>query len=268
LDRGHYASAAAAEKSVPTAFVYNSQLAPTSSSNAGDVNLYGHNLPANFGSGTCAEWNVSDREGTNGLDFVSASDPRLVLDSKLTVTCDGTRTPPLPDSVFYYPSKFGDPAATGLIPLATGVEARLVEAEAALKVNNDVATWAGDLNALRAGAPSTYLLLASGMNPLTADSTTTAGAAERVDVMFRERAFWLFGTGTRLGDLRRLIRQYQRDQSTVFPIGPYPNGHDSHLPLPLPNYGADVNLTLPTPISHTPVTNPYYKGCITSTRTA
>jgi len=62
----------------------------------------------------------------------------------------------------------------------------------------------------------------------------------QIDVMFRERAFWLYGTGTRLGDLRRLIRQYNRDQSIVFPIGPYEpwQNPDLQVFLPnLPNYG-------------------------------
>jgi hypothetical protein len=95
----------------------------------------------------------------------------------------------------------------------------------------------------------------------------------RVSLMFRERAFWLFGTGTRLGDLRRLIRQYGRDQSTVFPTGPYAPAHQSQLPTPIPNYGTDVNLTLPTAAGlaaylGVPMTNPNYKGCLTSTKTA
>jgi len=40
---------------------------------------------------------------------------------------------------------------------------------------------------------------------------TDPGTAEaRVDLLFRERAFWFFLTGHRQGDLRRLIRQYGR----------------------------------------------------------
>jgi hypothetical protein len=58
----------------------------------------------------------------------------------------------------------------------------------------------------------------------------------RVDQLFRERAFTLFGRGTRTGDMRRLIRQYGRSAETVFPTGPWHKGG---------NYGTDVNLPIP-----------------------
>ncbi len=94
----------------------------------------------------------------------------------------------------------------------------------------------------------------------------------RVSLTFRERAFWLFGTGTRLGDLRRLIRQYGRNAEAVFPTGPYANGANPGLPVPIPNYGTDVSLTLPTPyglsLSGITETNPNYKGCIAPTSQA
>ena len=37
--------------------------------------------------------------------------------------------------------------------------------------------------------------------------------------MFRERAFWLYLSGHRLGDLRRMVRQYGRSADAVFPGG-------------------------------------------------
>ena len=80
--------------------------------------------------------------------------------------------------------------------------------------------------------------------------------------MFRERAFWLYGTGTRLGDMRRLIRQYGRDQSTVFPVGAYSNPNAPALPEPIPQYGTDVRLTLPTSRAGLSDPNPNYKGCL------
>jgi hypothetical protein len=153
------------------------------------------------------------------------------------------------------------------IPLATGVEARLIAAEAALQGGN-ASTWASDLNALRIAAPHTYLALASPMDTLTSDSTSGAQAAEQLDVMFRERAFWLFGTGTRLGDLRRLIRQYGRDQSTVFPSGVYINGNNPNLPSPFPTYGTDVSISLPSAHSGYTTTNSNYKGCLSPPSTA
>ena len=57
-----------------------------------------------------------------------------------------------------------------------------------------------------------------------------------MDQLFRERAFTLYGRGTRTGDMRRLIRQYGRNAETVFPTGAWHKGG---------NYGTDVNFPLP-----------------------
>jgi len=58
-----------------------------------------------------------------------------------------------------------------------------------------------------------------------------------VDLHFRERAFWLFATGHRLGDLRRLVQQYGRSSENVFPTGAYWRGgvYGTGTSLPLPN---------------------------------
>ncbi len=259
LDRGEFAQAAVAASGVPTSFVYNSELEPGGFSNGGvnTFNLYDGQVMYDG----CGYNNVGNRKGGSGLNFVSAQDPRLVLSTTLAETCDGLFSGSA-DSIWYYPVKFGNPSV--YVPLATGVEARLIAAEAALQASQTV-TWAGDLNALRADSADTKVTF---QNLLPADSTLTASPAEQVDVMFRERAFWLFGTGTRLGDLRRLIRQYGRDQSTVFPTGPYPQGNNAKLPSPLPSYGTDVSLTLPTPAGGLSTPNPHYKGCLTSTKAA
>ena len=39
-----------------------------------------------------------------------------------------------------------------------------------------------------------------------------------VTLFFREKAFWTFGRGQRLNDLRRLMRQYGRTEDKVFPV--------------------------------------------------
>ena len=57
-----------------------------------------------------------------------------------------------------------------------------------------------------------------------------------MDLLFSERAFWMFATGHRLGDMRRLIRQYGRTAEQVFPAAYYLKGG---------TYGADVNLPMP-----------------------
>src|SRR5690606_39976882 len=91
------------------------------------------------------------------------------------------------------------------------------------------------------GAPITGLL------PLEARGSQEA----RVDLLFQERAYWLFLTGRRHSDMRRLIRQYGRSGATVFPQGAYPAG-------PIGTYGTDVNA--PAPASEL-LYNPQYQGC-------
>ncbi len=267
LDRGQYAAAAAAVASVPTGFVYNVELAPDMTSGAAQSpNLYAYGVQIGF-----RIFNVADREGQNGLDFVAAHDPRLTLDSTSYTTSDGS-------GPWYLPKKFE--ANLSYIPLATGIEARLIEAEAALKAGQ-TGQWLTNLNTLRNSGctvPGVDSTCALGTGQVPSQTTGLASLSDpgtdsgRVSLMFRERAFWLFGTGTRLGDLRRLIRQYGRDQSTVFPTGPYANGNNGNLPAPIPNYGTDVSLPLPTAyglsLGGISETNPNYKGCLTSTKVA
>jgi len=250
LGRGHYADAKAAAANVPTAFVYN---IVGSTDDYYSTNFYQSN------AGYCSYINTGDSEGTNGLNFVSANDPRLVIDSTMP-TCDllGEYDGAKP---WYYPIKFGTPPSN--IPLATGIEARLVEVEAAFQAHDP--SWLDKLNALRTTctdastcpSPPSGSGGVAGLAPLDDPGTDAA----RIDLIFRERAFWLFGTGTRLGDLRRLIRQYGRAGNTVFPTGPYGNGQISDFPA----YGDDVSLTLPTGAGSYKISNPNYKGCLTPT---
>jgi hypothetical protein len=75
-----------------------------------------------------------------------------------------------------------------------------------------------------------------------------------VDQLFSERAFWLFATGHRLGDMRRLIRQYGRDPETVFPTGDWFKGGLT--------YGTDVNLPLPRREQNNPNVPNGGDGCL------
>jgi len=96
------------------------------------------------------------------------------------------------------------------IVVASGIEARLIEAEAVLNAGDP--TWVDILNTLRATA------ISPAMPPIASVPATTAA---QVDLLYSERAFWLYLTGRRLGDLRRLIRNYGRGAETVFPTGNY-----------------------------------------------
>ena len=166
---------------------------------------------------------IADKKGINGLDYLSAEDQRI------NAVIVGTGLDGVP---VYGPARVDSYASPNI--LATGIEARLIEAEAALRADN-VDAWLAHLNSLRATATS------PSMAPLT-DPGTPDG---RVDLLFRERAFWLFLTGSRFGDMRRLVRQYGRAVNTVFPIGPYKFGGE---------FGTDWVLPIdPTELARNPL---------------
>jgi hypothetical protein len=223
LSSGQFANAASATSGVPAGFVYlNDNFDGAIQQNAAYALVQQEQV------------SVSDREGVNGLDFRSGQDPRV---SPFEVgVASGTDT-------IFGESRYS--AATAPIVLANGTESSLIRAEAALQAG-DIAAWSDTLNALRSAFPDTSL---SG-HPLPPDSTVLASAATQQDVMFRERAFWLFLSGHRQGDLRRLVRQYGRRVPTVFPSGPYAGLGGTH-------YGSDVTYV---PIGEN--ANPIFKGCI------
>lgn len=213
LDRGRFNDAGGAMAAVPTAYSY--QLQYSAAQPNGVYNIV-----------SVSKWlTVSDREGINGLDFRSANDPRVPT-TFVSKGADGATN-------VYAFARYA--TVSSPVVLASGIEARLIEAEAMLK-SGDAAGALQALNALRATVP--------GLAPLTMQATD----ADRLDQLFRERAFWLFATGHRQGDLRRLIRQYGRAPESIFPKGPYKDGR---------SYGTDVSF--PPDIAQQD--NPSYKGC-------
>jgi hypothetical protein len=184
-------------------------------------------------------YTVSDREGINGLPFITSEDPRT-RDTASVETGDGIQ--------LYFPLKYRDGLTGGRyapITVADWIEARLIRAEAALAAG-DPATWLAQLNYLRQHA----VVTGQGSAPLSTLSDPGTDSA-RVSLLFDERGYWLYLTGHRQGDLRRLIRQYDRTQDSVYPTGDYfAPGRGV--------YGSDV--TAPIPSSETP--NPYFHGCL------
>ncbi len=200
---------------------------------------------------------VSNKEGHNGLHFITDADPRTVSDS-LT----GSGGP-------WVPRKYvnggipGSNPGSGPINFASGVEARLIEAEAAL-ISED-GNWLAILNKLRTscleaigcptpapagtgGIANLPLLNDPGIESLPEGKTVQD---VRLDLLFRERAYWLFLTGRRQGDLRRLVQQYNREQDTVYPIGLW--GVQG-----LAAYGSRIYLPVPVREQET---NHLYRGC-------
>jgi hypothetical protein len=233
LNNGQHAAAAAAVSGVPTSFIHFIE----HSSNSGRQQNPIYSLQAN------GRYTVSDVEGTNGLNFRSAQDPRVPwtedprggFDNSIRLFIDQR-----------YPSFGSD------VVLADGIEARLIEAEAALRAGN-INLWLTRLNDLRADvralmtaryeAYATKVPGPNNPNQTLALLTDPGSEAARVNLMFRERAFWLYDTGHRLGDLRRLIRQYNRGAETVFPTASYHKGG---------TYGTDVNFPIPFNESQNP----------------
>jgi hypothetical protein len=244
LGLGRYAEAATAAVGVPDDYRY-----AVSYSSDGNASNF---LTESSFSGGILFWaySVADQEGANGLNYITSGDPRTAA------TAMGTNAS---GRVVYTPTMY---ALTGESPvvLASGIEARLIEAEAALQAAPDGGAWLAKLNALRtngtfdttATSPPDTLWHAgtggvAGLGPL-ADPGTLDG---RVDLLFRERAFWLFLTGHRQGDLRRLIRQYGRNAEDLYPVGSYPNGAGV-------SYGSDITMPIP-PVEQ--LLNPLFTGC-------
>ncbi len=243
-------SAAAAIRDVPTGYIY---LLTYASSVEWRVNGF-HTVSGGWGL------SMVDREGINGLPYITSADPRTISDS--LADAYNNRVPRK-----YLPTGSTDPGnnpGTAPIVLASGIEARLIEAEAALAAER--ADWLDILNRLRtscvtvdvcptpspagtggiAGLPP---LSDPGLDPLPPGKTVRD---VRIDRIFTERAYWLFLTGHRQGDLRRLVTQYRRAADTVYPIGPWGEYQQTY-------YGTDINL--PVPIKEQE-TNPLYGGCV------
>lgn len=219
-----FAAAAAvvsAAPAVPTTFAYDIQH---------DANTTRENNGVFAFMFSTKRFSVAEKKGGNGLNYVSSNDPRIVAKANGTGTDNVTPT--------FQTLKYQDRSSP--TPLALGTEARLIEAEAALQAGNDAGLLAG-LNAARAGSrtyasPFVGGILPPPPPPLTA-ADLGATAASRQDLLFRERAFGMYLTSHRLGDMRRLIRQYTRGSETVFPTGSERRG--------LGQYGPDVNLPIP-----------------------
>ena len=97
------------------------------------------------------------------------------------------------------------------------------------------------LNALRASPPALSATLTPAPMPALGVPASQAAA---VSLFFREKAFWTFGRGQRLGDMRRMIRQYGRAANTVFPEG---INHNTGAA-----YGPAVNFPIPTAEQNNP----------------
>lgn len=241
LNLGKFTEAAAAVSAVPTTFVLN--VDHCNGTGCTENGLY------TAASAPSSRMTPANKEGINGLEFMPAvADPRLpwAASNRAGFSTSWTNMPiALKICPTYRNNCAGSFNTTGAVVLADGIEARLIEAEAILQggtqANRDAVLVI--LNNLRATG-----ITGKPITALTSAGTTQAAA---VTQLFQERAYWMYMTGHRIGDMRRLIRQYGRDAETVFPTG------EQAPPMSGP-YGSDVN----APVPATERNNPNFKGCL------
>jgi len=229
-----FAVAATAVAGVPDTFHYDVTYSLVTADNqnwALNVNARRYTMGDNEGDASVG--------GNVGLPYFSANDPRLPR-RRGGPNTNGTISS---DSVIFdtaYPVfviRQGIWGRSSLIRIATGVEARLIEAEALLKAGDP--TWLAKLNSVRTTAlVNANSPVQSGYTRGPALTTLADPGADPapVDLVFRERAFWMFGTGHRLGDMRRLLRQYGRAVNSVYPNGRWFKGG---------NFGDAIQLPIP-----------------------
>lgn len=237
MNLGKFTEAAAAVAGVPTSFVLN-----TSHSS----NSFSDGAWSGSTSGA-SRYRLVSNEGKNGLPFLgqtAAQDGRIPwsTSTRAGFSSQFTNQP--------NQSKYGQ-YTDGVV--TTGVFARMAEFEAQLQANTQAArdaVYAG-LNALRTtGAP----IGGTNTNTITVPAMTTGAPTTQdaaIDLLYKERAYWLWLTGNRLADMRRLVRIYKRDVEAVFPTGA--------LTSPLEGtYGTGTTVTVPFSERN----NPNFTGCL------
>jgi hypothetical protein len=226
LGLGKYADAAAAVAGIPTTYSYDATYTLTT----GDNVLWSQPASSRrYTVGDSLEGRGHNLLVKNAIPFFSAKDTRLPVSYKV-----GTKNDTTLSQDGSIPSRTTTLWGRGTsVSVVNGLDARLIEAEAKLNAN-DIAGMVTILNDLRKAPPKIGEVQpdATKLPPLAAPATKDAA----VSLLFREKAFWTFSRGQRLGDMRRLVRQYGRSIDQVFPIGEHYRGG---------NYGPDVNLPVP-----------------------
>jgi starch-binding outer membrane protein, SusD/RagB family len=233
VDLADYNGAATTVASVPTSFQYTFDFSASTADNEWWV--MGPSVKRYIPGDTL---NPVGQRIQNSLPFLSTNDPRVpVVDSKGKAEDNVTE--------FYQINLYGKDDPT---PVLSGIDARLVEAEAKLKAG-DIAGTMTILNALRTTSQTLGLFKVPTMTALATPGDAVSARA----LFFREKAFWQFERGYRMDDLRRLVRQYGQSQDQVFPTGPF-----ARNTTPAGNYGSEVAF----PVPDAERTNPKFTGCL------
>ena len=238
LNLGRFTDAATAVAGVPNDFV----LATSHSSNSSSNGAWSASTSG------ASRYRLMSNEGLNGLPFLSqtkAEEPRIDW-STSTRNGFSSQFSKQPNQAKF--KQYSD----GVI--GTGAEARLIELESQLQEDTQTARDAvfAALNTLRtsgaaiggdSGVKLIHVPAMAGTAPTTKDAA--------IDLLYKERAYWMWLSGHRLGDLRRLVRVYKRGTETVFPTGTLTS------PL-LGTYGTSTAVTVPFSERN----NPKFKGCL------
>jgi hypothetical protein len=251
LNLGQFDAAATAASTVPTTFADSINYSTNTQRQQNGVFEYFQNEQ---------RITVPNKEGGNGLAYRTIKDPRTPWDTAGIDPRTGLPTTGFDNLTFQF-NQLIFPTKGNAIPFASGVEARLIQAEGALHDGN-LGGFTANLQAARAQQKASVETVAPlGPPNVAVDTLGTIAVAPatdtgRVNLLFRERAFDLWLTAHRLGDMRRLVRSvanggYGRDVNTVYPIGAYPKGGV---------YGTDVSLPVPVQEQN----NPNFTSCDTS----
>ena len=187
-----------------------------------------------------SRYRLTSSEGINGLPFLTGTDARIKWTSS---TRDG------------FSSQFtAQPNETKFAQfdngvIANGIEGRLTVIENELQGGNAARMGTG----VRGFEHASRQRIERRRRGSRDDGGQPADVAGRrpSTLFFKERAYWMWLSGHRLGDLRRLVRDYGRDAEAVFPTGA--------LTLPLAGtYGTSTSITIP----RSETNNPNFKGCL------
>lgn len=186
MNLGDWEGAVSDASEIPTEFVYEAIYSSNSSREYNQYYWWAHDRPENGIWGTpFAEWGLQVDAGGSPVEGATG-DPRVPYEITGDLGGDGTRP-------FWRQKKFT--SRDDNIPMVKGTEMRLVEAEAALVLHQDVESAIGKINEVRE-----YYNNSRGYNlPLVSANTLD----EAWELLMKERGIELWLEGKRLGDLRR-----------------------------------------------------------------
>jgi starch-binding outer membrane protein, SusD/RagB family len=235
LNQGNFTAVPAAVTGVPTSFVWLQEHSQTARTPG--IWSFVNNQ---------RRYIVSNNEGPLGLNFGTANDPRVPVCTAGQAACTAvgaTNPRPFDTGNTSVPNMLFQlvwPTDASSVALVSGLQGRLYEAEA-LNRNGDFPAALAILNTLRATPPNYGRTIAA----LPALTDPGSPAARR-DLIFREKAFWLFGLGHRFGDVRRMMRQYGMTANQVLPNGTWQLNR-------APGYGTDIVFRTPTAETFNPL---------------